>query len=115
MAALKVFTVKHGNIRIRIRLLPTAREVHLEHQRGYQRAIGETVFGFFAPSRRTDAKIIGTIVIPLHKRLPEFIPHEVTHAVLHKMRCVASLDDEAFATAVGILSARIARKIGAVS
>lgn len=112
MAAIKVFTVKHGGISIRVRVLPTIRDVHREHQAGFKRERNGTVCGFFAPTRRSDAKHIGIIVLPLDKRLPELIPHEVTHAVLHKMCRVESIDDEAFAIAVGVLSARIARKIG---
>ena len=115
MAALKLFTVSHRGIRIKVRLLSTIIEVHREHQAGCKRAIGETVCGFFVPSRRANAKYVGTIVLPLHKRLTEFIPHEVTHAVLHNMREVEAHDDEAFATAVGILSMRIASKIGATA
>lgn len=115
MKALKVFSVKNHDIRIKVRLLPTIRDVHREHQRGYQRAIGEIVCGFFAPSRRSNAKHVGTIVLPLDKRLPEFIPHEVTHAVLHQMGSVLSTHDESFATAVGVLSALITKKIGVVA
>jgi hypothetical protein len=115
MKALKVFSVKHNDIRIKVRLLPTIRDVHREHQRGYLRAVGKTICAFFAPSRRSDAKHVGIIVLPLDKRLPEFIPHEVTHAVLHQMGSVLSTHDEAFATAVGVLSMLITKKIGAAA
>jgi predicted SprT family Zn-dependent metalloprotease len=43
--------------------------------------------------------------------LAELIPHEVTHAVMHRLGGVHCTDDESLATAVGVLSARIARKI----
>jgi hypothetical protein len=111
-AALMVFTVTHGNIRIKVRVLPTVRDVHREFVVGYARPrAGKIVHAFFAPTTHPSAKHLGTIVLPTNGRLAELIPHEVTHAVMHKLGGVHCTDDEALATAVGVLSARIARKI----
>lgn len=115
MPVLKVFTVNYGGIRIKVKVLPTVADVHREHQDVARRCRpGSVVMAFFLPAQRA-ARHVGTIVLPLDKRLPEFIPHEVTHAVLHKMGGVLSADDEKFATAVGRLTASIHRKIGAVA
>ena len=115
MAALKIFTVSYRGIRIKVRLLPTVADVHREYTEGKRLRNGTRIHAFFAPTTSPSAKFTGTIVLPVDGKLQELIPHEVTHAVLHKVRvCVAS-DDEGFATAVGILSARIARKIEAMA
>lgn len=112
MAAIKVFTVSHGGIRIRVRLLATIEEVHREHQStARQLRNGKTVFAFFLPAASPSAKYIGTIVLPLEGKMEELVPHEVTHAVLHKAGGVLASDDEPFCTAVGMLSARIAHQV----
>ncbi len=115
MAALKTFTVSYRGIRIKVRVLATIFDVYGEYLVGSPRLDGMLVHAFFRPLYGSGAKHIGIIVLPLYGRLEELIPHEVIHAVLHKMCSVESLKDEAFATAVGVLSARIARKIGAMA
>jgi hypothetical protein len=87
--------------------------VHHEYTEGKRRRDGKIVHGFFAPTVSPAAKYTGTIVLPINGQMEELVPHEVTHAVLHKMRSVHHTDDESLAMAVGVLSARIARKIGA--
>lgn len=114
MAALKIFTVSYGGIRLKVRLLPTIRDVHREFVAGYaRRRDRKTVHAFFAPTSRATAKHTGTIVLPADGRLEELIPHEVVHAVMAKIGGVHHTDDEALATTVGVLSARIARRIEA--
>ena len=113
MAALMVFAVNHAGIRLKVRLLPTVRDVHREFRQGSAwRARGKMVHAFFLPNRAANRRHIGTIVLPSNGRLAELIPHEVTHAVLDKIGGVHCSADEACATAIGVLSARIARKIG---
>lgn len=110
-AALKIFTVNYGGIRIKVRLLPTVRDVHREYTEGKRLRNGTAVHAFFAPKCSPSAKYTGTIVLPLDGRLEELIPHEVVHAVMSTIGGVHCSEDEALATAVGVLSARIARKI----
>lgn len=111
--ALMTFTVRHRKLRVKVRLLPILRDVHREYtEGGKQRAPkGKEVHAFFRKAKSRKAKHIGTIVLPSNGRLKELIPHEVTHAVLHKMRVVKARNDEACATSVGILSARIDKEI----
>jgi len=107
----KNFTVSHSNIRIKVKLLPTVADVHREHQAVARRCNdGKTVCAFFLPAQRA-ARCVGTIVLPLDGKLQEYVPHEVAHAVIHALNGVLSHDDEVCATAIGVLSARIARKI----
>lgn len=114
MSTAKTFTVSYGGIRIKVRVLPCAREVHREFFDGACRAKGPTVYAFFAPSKSLNAKACGTIVLPLIGRLNEYIPHEVTHAVCHRLGGVGRNDDEFFATAVGMLSARIFSRLNEI-
>lgn len=115
MKALKVFTVKHGSIRIRVTLRETVRDVHEAYRankNGMQLRRGEKVQAFFAPTQSTTAKHIGRIVLPFAGGdLRELVPHEVTHAVICSHGGVLPHDDEAAATAIGIISARIFRHI----
>ncbi|MDO8414161.1 MAG: hypothetical protein Q7S51_10280 [Gallionellaceae bacterium] len=112
MAALMVFTVGYGAIRLKVRLLPTIQDVHREYIAGRTwRRAGMKVHAFFQPAHHPSAKHTGTIVLPADGRLEELIPHEVVHAVMGKMGGVHWSDDEALATAVGVLSARIHKKI----
>lgn len=111
--AAKTFTVTHGILRIRVRVLPTIADVHREWLRagGTRRRDGKVIPAFFRSTQSPYAKTIGLIVLPLDGRLGELVPHEVTHAVLHKVDSVHCVDDEKFATAVGLLSARIFKRI----
>lgn len=113
MAALMVFCVSFAGIRLKVRLLPTVGDVHREFTSGLsrRRATGR-VHAFFSPNHAANRKFLGTIVLPSNGRLAELIPHEVTHAVMDKLGGVHCTEDEQLATAVGVLSARIARKIG---
>lgn len=115
MAAIKTFTVSHGRIRIKVRVLPTVRDVHREYRAGYTwRRTGMVVNAFFAPTNHPRARYAGTIVLPADGRLAELIPHEVVHAVMSRTGFAHHTEDEALATAVGVLSARITRKIGSL-
>lgn len=114
--ALMVFTVSYGGIRIRVRLLPICQDVHREYKSSppatrMRIGKGKTVCAFSSPTNHVMAKYTSTIVLPSNGPLDELIPHEVFHTVIDKFKSVHFTDDEAAATAVGILSARIARKI----
>jgi len=112
--ALMVFTVSHAGIRLRVRVLPHAKDVYIECTGARKwRARAELPRAFFAESLRPRGKYTGTVVIAGNDDLDELIPHEVFHAVMFKFGTVHSDDDEAAATAIGLLSARIARKIKA--
>lgn len=112
MAAIKIFTVSYGGCRIKVRVLKTVMDVHREYTSGSsRRSSGKFVHAFFAPTNHVAAKHIGTIVLPIDGPLDELIPHEVTHAVMHKIGGVHRTDDEVLATTVGVLSARITRKL----
>ena len=107
----KTFTVCHGSIRIKVKLLPTVADVHRAHQHGCKRDMsGRTVYAFFLPAQRA-ARHVGMIVLPLNGKLEELIPHEVAHAVIHAQNGVLSHDDEACCTAIGRISARIFKHI----
>ncbi len=108
--ALMVFTVSYAGIRLKVRVLAHAKDVYAECSGGSKwRMRAELPRAFFLPS--LSKKLTGTVVFAGNDDLSETVPHEVTHAVLHKMRTVGADDDESFALAVGILSSRIARKI----
>lgn len=105
------FTVSHGTIRIRVRVLDTVRDVHRAYQSypGGRARPGKIVHAFF---RETIAgKHIGTVFLPKKGRHYELVPHEVSHAVILAQGGVLPRDDEAHCTAVGILCARIFRRI----
>ena len=105
------FTVSHGSIRIKVKLLPTVRDVHLDHQTKAKRNCnGGTVMGFFLPSQRS-SRYVGTVVLPLDGKLRELVPHEITHAVIHYFNGVLSHDDEACCTAIGRLCAIVFKRI----
>ena len=108
--ALARFTVAHGRIKLRVRLLATISAVDAEFHEGRRRQRGRTVFGYFSTADQGDG-CVGTIVIPCDADLMELIPHEVTHAVLHRLGRVDRHDDEALASAVGVLTARIVRQL----
>ncbi len=109
--ALMVFTVSYGGIRLKVRVLPHAKDVYTECTGVKKwRTRAELPRAFFQASPRS-RKYTGTVVLSGNDDLNELVPHEVTHAALHKMQCVTSNDDEALATTVGILSSRIIRKI----
>ena len=112
--AATTFTVSHGKIRIKVRLLPTVADVHREHQAVARRCHdGKTVCAFFLPTLRA-TRYVGTIVLPLQGKLREYVPHEVTHAVIHALNGVLSHDDEACCTAIGRISARIFKHLDQV-
>jgi hypothetical protein len=110
--AVKTFTVSSGGIRIRVRLLPTIADVHREHQATARRCVdGNQVHAFFLP-KPCATRYIGTIALPLAGgKLREYVPHEVTHAVIHALNGVLSHDDEACCTAIGRITALIFKRI----
>lgn len=110
--ALARFTVAAGGIRLRVRVLPTMRDVDAEYRDGDRpRRDGKLVPAFFAPARRTDAKHLGTVVLCADGCAEELVPHEIAHAVVHAHQSVTAADDERFATTVGLLSARVHRHL----
>lgn len=105
--AIARFTVAYGRLRLRVRLLPTIADVDAEYRSGQRRRNGEIVHAFFAPANSATAAHIGTIVLPANGRLAELVPHESTHAAMHRIGGVHCTADERLATTVGLLSARI--------
>lgn len=105
------FTVSHGAIRIKVRVLPTVRDVHCAYQAmpGGRARPGKTVHAFY---RETRGKHY--IFLPQDGKLHELIPHEVSHAVIHAQGGVLARDDEDCCNAVGVLCARIHRRIGQI-
>lgn len=116
MRALMCFAVQYAGIRLKVRLLANFAEVQREYEALYcdgsaLRRHGKMVEAFFMAS---NGKYAGTVVLPSGGNLAELIPHEVTHAVMHKLVQVNKEDDERLATAVGMLSARIRRRVAKI-
>lgn len=109
--ALASFSVSHAGLRLRVRLLPTDRDVDREYRGGRPRRDGLYIHAYFSPTKSQRARHGGTIVLAGNGRLKELVPHEVTHAVMHKLGGGVLADDEPLATAVGILTARILGRI----
>ena len=114
--AATTFTVRHGSIRLKVTLRETVEDVHRAYKAnscpGTRFSAGQCVHAFFAPTASTTAKHVGIVILPQRGgRLDELVPHEVTHAVIHAQGGVLPRDDEACATAVGLLCARIFRRL----
>ena len=105
--ALAIFTVRHGACLVRVRLLPTVRDVDAAYREGKRRRGGKWVHSFFVQSVSPVARHVGTIVLPADGRIAELVPHEVDNAVTHHQVSIHRDDDEPHATAVGLLTARI--------
>lgn len=107
--ALAVFTVAYQGIQLRVRLLPTVADVHREYPGGRRRLAGRKVHAYTVtpPCARHSC----TVAFGADGCLDELVPHEVTHAVMHRLQVVRAEDDEPLATAVGILTARIHAKL----
>lgn len=107
--ATKKFTISHHGIRIQVRVLPTVRDVHRLYQStpGGKARGGKIVHSFFLETRAGKR----TIYLPADGKLHELVPHEVSHATVQAYGGVLPRDDEAYCTAVGILCARIFRRI----
>lgn len=116
MKPLLAFTVSHRALKLKVKVMPQLRNVGAMYRSNrIQSTInprGMTIHAFFeeASSR---SKYLGTIVLCQKTSLSlfEVVPHEVTHACIHHFKAVDEDDDEAFATAVGSLSAKILKKI----
>lgn len=105
------FTVSHGAIKLRVKVLPTVRDVGKAYHQGSTAKMdvrGCIIYGYFEPSE-CRSKYLGTIYLCENTRLFEIVPHEVCHAVLHYLHSVSVGEDsdEKFACAVGLLTARI--------
>ncbi|MDD5391171.1 MAG: hypothetical protein PHD37_17680 [Gallionellaceae bacterium] len=113
--SVKPFTVSHGGVRIKVRVLPTIKDVHRAYQScpGGRARGGLHVPAFFLETK--NGKHTGTVFLPLDGRLAELVPHEVSHAVIHARGGVLPRDDEEYCTTVGILCARIINKIEAAN
>jgi hypothetical protein len=110
--ALAGFTVTHKNWKLKVRVLMSIDAVdNLFHGGRARRSRNLVVHAFWSPPPQTALRCcLGCITLPDAPGLAEYIPHEVTHAVMDRLRFVSALDDEAAATAIGALSARIARR-----
>ena len=109
--ALRVFVVSYRGVRLRIRAVPHSKDVYTELTGAKWRKRADLPRGFFLPYTAANAKCLGLIVLAANEDLEEIIPHEVTHAVLYKMKQVHTDDDENFALTVGILSKKIHDKL----
>lgn len=106
--ALAIFTARYGACRVRVRVLPSIRDVDAEYREGRRpRRDGKRVPAFFSPARSSAALHVGTIVLAADGRLAELVPHEAAHASVHHQGAVSRDDDEIHATTVGLLTARI--------
>jgi predicted SprT family Zn-dependent metalloprotease len=111
--ASKTFIVRHGSIRIKVKLLPTVADVHREYLKhnGIARCRDGKNAEAFTLRKSDKANEIGVVYLPEHGGdLFELIPHEVNHVVIHALNGVLSHDDEDAALAVGILSSRIFKR-----
>lgn len=115
----QTFTVTYRGIK----LLVTLRENVLEVGKAYRACNngrstlrrGEQVRAFFWPTLSLHAQHVGGIVLPRDgEDLNELIPHEVAHAVIHAHQGVLPHDDEATATAIGVLCTRIFKRINKI-
>jgi hypothetical protein len=109
--AAKTFTVSHGKIRIKVRLLPTVADVHQAYRSapGKRAQRGKVVHAFF--NEMLSGKYLGTVFLAEKSRLAELVPHEVSHASVLLHGGVLPKDDEDHCTTVGILCARIFKRL----
>lgn len=105
--ALRTFSISHQGIRLQVRLLARLADVDALYRGGKRRNTREITHGFFQPRRSATAQHHGLIVLALECNLDEIVPHEVGHAVVHCMQGVSASNDEAAATAIGMLSSKI--------
>ncbi|CUI61108.1 Uncharacterised protein [Achromobacter xylosoxidans] len=113
--ALMVFHVVVAGMRLRVRLLPTVADVDAEYRGGRRRSDRKVVHGYFQAAA-PGARVIGTVAVPLSgSNLREIVPHEVSHAVIHHLQGVSARDDEAAASAIGLLCAAIFSRIEALA
>lgn len=111
MRALASFTVAALGIRVRVRILPTTRDVDSAYRESSRpRRDGLCTPAFFQHAG-LGAKTAGTIVLSANGALDDLVPHEVTHAVVHACKGIHMDDDERAATAIGLLTARIHARI----
>lgn len=108
--ALALFSVGHRGCRVRVRILPTQRDVEREFRGGRPRRDGLEIHAFFLAMLSPDAKHVGTIVLPADRPLAELVAHETVHAVMSYLGGVHCSSDEELATLVGILTDRIHRR-----
>ncbi len=109
--ALAVFTVSYAGIRLKIRVLPHAKAVYTEYTEGCSWRMRAALPEGFFEAAGARARYTGTIVLAGNADLQDVVPHEVFHAVLYKMKTVSTDDDEQAAYAIGMLSARITKKV----
>lgn len=111
---MKPFTVTYRKMRVRVVVLKNTKTVSKEYnETGGKQAKAPKVGAFFAYAPKK-SKHIGTIYLPKRGgNLLSYVPHEVTHAVMHRLAAVWSNKDEQLAYAVGELSAKIFKKLWA--
>lgn len=113
------FTVRHGGIALKVKLCETVEDVHRAYKAcaapSTRTSAGHVIHAFFTPIASRAAKHLGTVVLPQRGgNLYELVPHEVTHTVIHAYGGVLAHDDESCAVAVGVLCARIFRRLRAM-
>ena len=112
--AIKVFSVSYKGIRLRVRVLPHAKDVYREFNGPDSRWLmrNDLPEGFFNPFEAHNSKYVGEVVLAGNADLTETVPHEVFHAVVYFYKTVGCIDDEPAAYAMGKLTSRILAKIG---
>lgn len=119
---LLTFRIRHAGIRLRVRLFGTKEEIweaYLRLPRGCEEVNApkeDIALSFFRSISSMTSPLSGEIALLLSPKLFEYIPHEVSHAVLYywETPVVADApDEEEFAFSVGILSAKIFAKVKA--
>ena len=105
------FKVSYGIVRVTVYLLNSVHDVHMEYYSGSRCRNGQKVNAFFMGTVSESSKRTGSIVLARNSLLEECVPHEVAHAVLHKLVEVSRMDDEYMAKAIGILTSRITRML----
>jgi len=112
MRAIRVFTVSYKGIRLKVRVMPHAKDVYREFNGGARYLLREELpEGFFNPFDAPNAKYLGEIVLAGNSNLDITVPHEVFHAVMYYFKSVDTSDDEPGAYAVGELTGKILKQL----
>lgn len=114
MKIVDTFTVCRRGVRVQVRLLPDVAAVdkYCREYEGRKRGNGHIVHGMFIPMQGGRQRCIGMIVLPATGGdLADIIPHEVTHAAMHRLQHVDANDDEPLAYTIGQLTRTIRARL----